>query len=70
MGKFAYFLYRVRYTTKSGDVKTYHVDQVLEIGSDDPPPEDPIYQKYAVLGDSEKEAIELGSIAKRERGLR
>lgn len=69
MGKFACFLNRVRYTTKSGTVKTYRVDQVLEIGPDDPPLGDPIYEKYAVLGDSEGEAMELGSAAKRERGI-
>jgi hypothetical protein len=70
MGQFAYFLNRVRYTTKSGTVKTYRVDQVLEIGPDDPPLGDPVYEKYAALGDSEREAMELGGALMCERRIR
>ena len=66
-GKFAYFLNRVRYTTKSGTVKTYRVGELLEIGPDDPPPGDAIYSKYAVLGDSDREAMELGAAAMQKR---
>ena len=68
-GKFAFFLRRVRFTTKSGTVKTYRVAEVLKIGSDDPPPGDPVYEKYAVLADSEREAMELGSAAMHKMGI-
>ena len=66
--KFAFFLNRVRYTTKSGSIKTYRPCEVLEIGGDDPPPGDPIYEKYAVLGNSEKEAADLGVASMNKRG--
>jgi hypothetical protein len=65
MGKFAFFLTRVRFSTKSRPVKTYRPREVIEIGisPDDPPLGDEVYARHCVVADTEKEAIELGSAA-------
>ncbi len=62
--KYGFCLTRVRYTAKSGTVKTYRTGEVIKIGGpDDPPLGDEIYQKYFVLGGSEREVRELGVAA-------
>jgi hypothetical protein len=69
--KFAFCLQRVRYTTRSGSVKTYRVADVFKVGGpDDPLLGDPVYEKYFVLANSEREAMELGSAEMQKRGIK
>lgn len=69
--KFAFCLQRVRFTGRSGSVKTYRVTDVFKVGGpDDPPLGDAVYEKYFVLADSEKEARELGAAEMQRRGIK
>ncbi len=66
MAKFAYFLNRVRYQTKSGTIITYRPGDIIEVGTGDNPPDgDPLYEKYSALGETVAEASEKADAMRR-----